>query len=261
MLLHTVFINKYYSTQHFIDFKAIAEKVNNSEIETEDLLRIQNTNNQKYLQYYLNDTINKYEIYELITDDDIANLRQVLAKNRKIQCEFVSLRPINNLAKLMISSSFSYLEDSHTDSWQNGYYLYSRLQNTNPIKDSLNTLVESDYTLNIMDLSTTEFSKGLSYKSLNNLDLVIDINFEFIDNFDDNLDQNKAVLVINKTLENGESKWMGFALKNFIKPKFKNTILGSIPYFLEENSELKIYVWNPEKQDIKLMNCKFALKE
>lgn len=261
MLFHTVFINKYYSTQHFIDFRGIAEKVNTSEMETEDLLRIQNTNNQKYLQYYLDDTISKYEIYELINEDDIANLRHILANNRKIECEFVSLRPINNLAKLMISSSFPFLIDTYADNWQNGYYLYSRLPSINPIADSLITLVENNYSLNIIDLSKEEFSKGLSYKSDKNRDIYIEINIEFIDNFEDNLDQNKAVLVITKTLENGESDWMGFSLKDFIKPLSKNAIIGNIPYFLEENSELKIYVWNPEKQDIKLINCKFAIKK
>ncbi len=260
MLIHTIFINKYYNTQHFIDFKGIAEKVNNSEIETDDLLRIQNTNNQKYLQYYLDNTINKYEVYELITDDDIANLKQVLANNRKNYCEFVSLRPINNLAKLMISSSFPYLKYSYANGWQNGYYLYSKLPICANINDSTITLHEEYYSLNIMDLSIDEFSKGLSYKSDISRSINIEIEIEFIDNFEDNLDQNKAVLVINKTLENGESKWMGFPLKNFIKPNSKNTIIGSIPYLLEANSELKIYVWNQEKQDIKLTNCKFALK-
>ncbi|MCK5847535.1 MAG: glycosyltransferase family 39 protein [Bacteroidales bacterium] len=257
MILHTIFINKYYSTQHFINFKTIAKECSKTKIDNIDILRIQNSNSKNYLQYYLKDTTIEFATYLLNSEENIEELKIILDTSNAEYCEFINLRPISNLSKLMISSSFWELEKDVVDIWQNGYSLYNKSNILPSITNSSNTLANIDYSSDTLTLKNIEYSKGLVYIADYEYTISINIQFQFIDS----LAVNNALLVISSEGNNIEKRWSGYALHYFKKNSTNNYLKGNIKYQLSKDEKVNIYIWNPDKEEIRLVNYQIAINK
>ena len=178
IIAHTVFINKYYSTQHFINFKSIAQQCDTTVSNDYNILRIQNSNSSSYLKYYLKDPTTDYAIYQLNSEENIRKLKTILDTSNANYCEFVNLRPINNLSKVMINSSFWNIDKFSIDKWQNGYTLYKRSNIWPFITNSTNTLAYRSYTNDTLSIINTEYSDGINYNSTKNNTLLIIVNIK-----------------------------------------------------------------------------------
>lgn len=254
MFSHTVFINKYYSTQHSINFRSIAEQVQRN---GNDLLRIQNSNSQKYLQYYLKDSSIQYSIYQLNSELSLYTLKTILDSSKAHNCEFVSLRPIDVVAKLMVESSFWNTKIDSIDYWQNGYSLFQKSDKWTFLNDKTNTLVNNDYSIDTMNIKLIEYSKGLEYISEDNEMVYLNIQMEYISD----TDIKSANIVIDRKTNNRDKKWQGIPLNLFSKSDSKNYVKGRIRYNLQKNESINVYIWNPKQEDIKLINYELSISK
>ncbi len=256
MFIHTVFIDKYYSTSHFINFKKIAELSAQTKLEKQNVLRLQNSNSRHYLQYYLIDTNLKFSTYQLTSEDNLQSLKTILDTTNADYCEFVNLRPINQISLLMINSSYLNIENTVIDKGENGYYLFSK--NTNRVfnTNSSNTLDKAIITPDILNLKEYEFYNCIKYKPTKTSSVYIHFNIEFIND----KSPNEALIVITSSENNKENKWTGIPFSYFSKSKTKSYIYGSWKYSINKNEELSIYIWNPKKQSIVLVNSSISIK-
>ena len=256
---HTLIIDKYYEKEHFINFKNIAEKCSNthSTINNDEILSIQHCNSKDYLQYYLQDTSIHFSIYEITDSDDLLKLRDILNSNTdKKYLEYVCTKPQNRIASMMITSLYNNMYILGSNLYGNGYHLFEKAKYLNKIKQE-NTIKYFDYSNDTFNLKGLEYSKGIAVKVKKKVDLVLKLRLKF-------KQEKKGKVMIafeKKNVNNEESKLWWAAPLNFFKNNEWSNISFDYPIKANKNDEIKLYIWNPEKEAVDIIDYEIGIFE
>jgi hypothetical protein len=260
ILLHTVIIDKYYSKQHFIDFRGIANNCANTHqtFNNKDIISIQHCNSKDYLQYYLQDTSIKFSIYEITTDNDLLKLRSILDSNtNKRYLEYVSTKPQNRIANMMITSLYSNMNVLDSNLFDNGYHLFEKSNTLNQMNFSKNAIRYDDYSMDTFNLYNVEYSKGIEFLVEQDAKLELKVSLEFRQEM-----PNKAMIAFEKVnIDNDKNKeWWAAPIK-FFKTKEWSCIRFSYPIDAQKNDRINLYLWNPKKENIDIIKYKIGIFE
>jgi len=259
ILLHTIIIDKYYSKQHFIDFKSIANNCANTHqtIDNKDIVSLQHCNSKSYLQYYLQDSSINFNIYEITTSEDLLKLRKILdANSNKKYLEYVSTKPQNRIATMMITSSYINMNVLDSNLYNHGYHLFEKANELVKIKGN-NAIIYSDYTKDTINLLGIEYSKGIEVKISKKAILELKLRLSF-----KRTNTNEAMIVFEKKNSNNNDikVWWSVPLKYFKTGVWSN-ISFDYPIEAKKNDEIKMYIWNPKKEGIELIDFEIGIFE
>jgi len=259
---HTILIDNYYEKEHFINFKEIAKKCSNTHktVDRDKVLSLQHCNSKDYLQYYLQDTSIHFSIYEITTDKQLLNLKSILESNSiKPYAEYISTKPQNRIATMMISSEFQLSNEFDTNKYSNGYHYYGRANNWQKINISNKpTLKYSDYSSDTIDLENIEYSRGIEYKSNKNQRIILDMRFRFkLEN-----ENTEAMIVFSSenSINGNEKTWWSAPLKYFHNKEW-SPISFQIPIKVLNEDNIKVYIWNPKKESILLSDFEISISQ
>ena len=259
IFIHTIFISNYYSKQHFINFKGIANICANTHqtFDNKDILSIQHCNSKSYLQYYLQDNSINFNINEITTDDDLLKLREILDANTdKKYLEYVSTKPQNRIATMMITSLYDNINILDSNLYNNGYHLFEKAKKLNKIKQE-NTIKYFDYSNDTFNLEGLEYSKGIAVKIDRKINLVLKLRLKF------RQEKEGEVMIAyeKKNINKEEDKiWWSAPLK-FFKSNEWNRISFDYPIEANKNDEIKLYIWNPKKEAVDIIEYEIGIFE
>lgn len=283
----TVLENKYYSTEHFGEFKKIAQKIDlwNETVGSDNILNLINVNRDFYIKYYLNDS-NTVSFAQTRNDGD-ADYRDLLSILKQSNAEYASYSWSNksNPAEVteIIKLHFPYIAD-YSEHFNSETYLFTKdaLKEKFKIEKPFLSLAESfefdnrfDSTISffgnksVLIDSVTEYGPTFQYtmnKLTSNLENIL-LRFKFLPHSGDFKD---VIQVISIESADGKSiSWRGLDLKYFsIENNSWNGFVMSykIPedYIYNENDILKIYIWNKGFKRLNVdcmeLNCFTALR-
>lgn len=263
----TVWVNKYYSKQHFGEFRQIATKTIEycAKYDERLITKVASINNPYYLDFYFN-TQNKsvpFNQYELNTPDDLTKLANLVSTNGKPYFLLAVTKPTSSEAEGIIRSMYPFIAEYVDYGGMSSIALYSKTkgitfaQNYNLVtKDSfqfppsftviqtgLNGVDEHRYVID----SLMEYSKGLD-TLLSHSEQIAAIQAELDIAVDE---PSGSVLVISIESPQGESVvWQGSESKRYETIGVPRKIICT--YFTESEiqsgSKLKVYLWNKEKR-------------
>lgn len=267
LISSTVIENKYYSTEHFGEFKKIAQKIDlwNKTVDSNNITNLINVNRDFYIKYYLNDS-NIVSFAQTRNDGDSGyyNLLNIL---RSSNSDYISYSWSNktNPSEIIeiIKLYYPYIAD-YSGHFNSEAYLFTKDSSkvNFKIEEPFIKLVESFEFDNRFD-STTSFCgfKSVLIDSLNeyghtfqysmnkltcNLENIL-LRYKFCSS---SIDFQNVIQVISIVSADGNSiSWRGLDLNYFtIENNNWNDFVMSykIPedYKFNENDILKIYIWN-----------------
>lgn len=263
----TVWVNKYYSKQHFGEFRQIVTKTIEycAKYDEKLMTKVASINNPYYLDFYFN-TQNisvPFDQYELNTSDDLTKLANLVSSNGKPYFLLAVTKPTSSEAEGIIRSMYPYIAEYVDFGGMSSIALYSKTtgktfaQNYNlVIKDSfqfppsltmfqagLNGGNEQGYVID----SLMEYSKGLD-TLLTDAEQIAAIQAELDLTVDE---PSGSVLVISIESPDGERLvWQGAESKRYEYIGVSRKIICT--YFtssvIQSGSKLKVYLWNKEKR-------------
>lgn len=270
-ILTTSISNAYYTTEHFGDFKTIAEKTAawTSEYGQENITYATNVNAPYYAQFYLEDPI-PFGTYLVKVEEDLFVLDSLVTNSRTPYFLFswstIETRPE---AYEIIRRHFPYLikDDDHFNSRGS---LFSKLDGapqdhlselscsfddgwTKQANDTLTWTLASDEEYG----STIEVPLSeLGYSSGNaRLHFSADVRF---------YDETELILVI-ETLEDGESvDWRGMNADHFHPEVGKWKTIHLVKEFEEKTDSttvVKVFIWSPKNAAVNLRRLHLTLSE
>jgi len=260
LIIHTVFIDKYYEKENFINFKDIAKTCSSTHsiMNSNELLRLQHCNSKDYLQYYLQDTSIKFSIYEITTEIQLLDLKRILDSNRDKQfVEYISTKPQNRIATMMISSLYQQNDKFDANKYGHGYHFYGQTTDWQNIDTINGNIIEyknySEYTL---DLTNSEYSKGIEFKSNIDQKCFLDMRLKFkVQN-----ENTEAMIVFSSenTVYKDKKVWWSVPLKYFYNQEW-STISFQIPFAANKNDITKVYIWNPKSESLLLTDYEIGI--
>lgn len=252
ILVHTVGINKYYTTNHFIDFKGIAQEYKNTHSENtrNNILSLQHCNSKKYMQFYLQDSSAVFEMNEISNNEELMQLKTILHQNKTDFVEFLSTKPQNRIARMMIQSQYANLINEEIDQWNNGYYLYSKSESW-PLLDSTAEFYQSTDSLN---LNNQEYSPGLEISAGNSGSYFLQLQLLFLSD-----SANLETMVVFAKSKNGENtEWWSVPFKYFMNGVESPIIIKS-NFTLDHDESAKIFLWNPKLENITILRYQSSI--
>jgi len=256
---HTIFIDKYYEKEHFINFKEIAEQCSSTHktMNNNEVISLQHCNSKDYLQYYLRDTSIQFSIYEITNSEDLLMLRDILNSNtNKKYLEYVCTKPQNRIATMMITSSYDNMNILDSNIYNNGYHLFEKAKYLNKIKQE-NTIKYFDYSNDTFNLEGLEYSKGIAVKILKKANLVLKLRLKFRQKRTGDI----MIAFEKKNINNEDAKlWWSAPLKFFKSDEWSN-ISFDYPIKANKNDEIKLYIWNPKKEAVDIMEYEVGIFE
>ncbi|OFX24772.1 MAG: hypothetical protein A2033_03845 [Bacteroidetes bacterium GWA2_31_9] len=266
LISSTVIEKKYYSTEHFGEFKKIAEKIDkwNNAFGNENVTNIINVNRDYYIKYYLNDS-NTVSFVQTRNDgnSDIYDLLSIL-KNCKTDYISYSWSNKSNPPEVieLINVYFPFVAD-YSEHFNSEAYLFTKDSLMEKYKRekpffSLNESFEFDSRFDsslsfcsnksyLID-SSAEYGSSFQYTMstfVNKLNSLT-ISFKFLTNSIDFKDVKQVVSI--ETADGKNISWRCIELSNFNDGSSWNDfrMSYSIPenYTYNENDIIKIYIWN-----------------
>ncbi len=259
MLFYTLFISKYYSTKHFIDFKGIANSclTNHNKYKNNELLSLQHCNSTKYLQYYMKDTSINFKINEISNENQLWRLKNILNSNsEKEVLEYITTKPQNRISTMMISSIYEGYNKDNTKLYLHGYHLYRKTNGLIKHIDSNDCTIFKNYSKDTIRLKNSEYSKGIEYFTNDKSKCILRVSFMFEVEFSNT----ESMIVFSKqnSFDKDDKEWWSIPLKYFVNSQWNN-VNFDVPFNMNRNDNVKIYIWNPKKEDIKLKDYKLGI--
>jgi len=281
LIYSTSFEKKYYSTEHFGEFKKIAEKIEtwNSELGKDKVCNLININKPYYIQYYLPkdaDSIH-FEQYRIDTQEDIVRFTTIV-KESKTPYLIFAWSNIANFAETIefIKLYYPYTKD-YSEHFNSEAYIFSKNNESSFSEQACIDNFESfeqnienrDSVIYFEGKSSLKISKNLEYASsisyhISELDFKFQklvVSLKCYSESSDLEDVNQVIGIEN----NGESKyWRNMKFNNFTnssKTWFDVVQVFTFPddYVADNNDVLKIYTWNKGKKtfNIDALNIRF----
>lgn len=262
LVWHTILIDKYYEKEHFINFKEIAKICSNTHkiMNSSEVLSLQHCNSKDYLQYYLQDTSINFSIYEITNDKQLLSLRSILESNKDKQyTEYISTKPQNRIATMMISSEFQISDYSDADKYSNGYHYFGRAKSWQRINTNNSSIIKHiDFTNDTLELLNTEYSQGIEYKSNKNKSIILDMRFIF--KLENKSTEAMIVFSSENSINSDIKTWWSAPLKYFHNKEW-STVSFQIPIKVINGDNIKVYIWNPKKESILLSDYEIGILE
>lgn len=258
--VHTIFIKSYYKQQHFIDFKGIARSYQNtrSEIPSGNILSFAHINSPKYLQFYLDNKNTNFAMDEISSAQDLKKLQIILDTTNANYIDYSVLKPQNRIAMMMIESRFRFRVLSMRDKWSNGYYLFKKETNKNPLDA---TEFEGNYfyqDIIAQDISEKEYSHSTAFdvNKAGDYNLYLKLLFRSDIMFDN------VKIVITKSENNESTEWFAIPLNYFEHSDNDwNIVDFDYPIKMKKGEILKVYIWNQGKEKIEVKDYQIGIKK
>lgn len=271
-IVGTALINKYYSKQHFGEFKDIAVlSAENSKKMRKDLEIVISTNNPDYLKYYFNKAGYEPKV-NYLNINDTAGLRElkhiVSTSERKyflfawtktcpegfhdiIRSYFPELNYTKKYGKHSLLSVYSKVKEGE---YQDNYKLIK-------ILELFKTTIGTEEPFQEIN-SINEYSKGLTI-DIDTLEARGNYRIESSGTFKSENSNLSALFVISVEQDGKSLIWSGNPLWWFMNGRGKNNANNHVDFKMPANKNMKIkcYFWNQGKQEFMYQNILVSIKK
>jgi hypothetical protein len=266
----TVVGNRYYSKQHFGEFRGVAEAIDqwNRQFGEGNITRAVSVNNPWYLDFYFDQakggrtTFSQYDNRGGPQLDSLAGILDTCSTPYFI---YAWTKQVPFEISDMVLARFPCVVEHIDFEGLSEVTLYS--------KTSLNCINEKPDTVQIValkpeifNLDNLEYSPGftsptpgLLYDPINEKGINLVASIEV---FSDTVD-NGAILVVSLEDENGETiQWQGARADLFCRPGFWSKVRLTVPMNYELlRSYTKVYFWNPKKNRLQIRNLVITIEK
>ena len=264
-MIYSSFFDRVQRVVDIQDFKGIAQTLIDWDqyFPEEKILRIMDSNSPDYLKYYLKeDTVNiKFAQWKIKDEEDLAHLKNILDTSTAKHLNYILLATSNNLAYNMMLNKYPYIYSQNLYAANcMAYFLTSveskydlRVLQTSPLR-YYSTPLDS-----IVDLTNQIYSSGLAFHFSKN---IIDSLGPSANNLVTKMriscaqDQTTSHLVFSINYKDeSQNYWRSAPLKYFINGSQEQDFYfqQNLPD-IKEDAILKVYIWNPEQDKIKVKN-------
>lgn len=255
-IVQTVFIHKYYSRQHFGEFRGVAEALCNWEREygSDEITHAISVNNPWYIEFYLDRAGGckpGFRQYDNRGGEDLDALKMILDKTKTPYFAYSWTKPVPREIRDMVLSRFPCVADERNFSDLADATLFSRI----PAAGCLNKVTGTFFRMEFpeADYDSTAFPEffpgfeGVPEKTDDQMvALAVAITEEPLSG---------ALLVVSFHDEAGETlAWAASRFDLFTVPGTESTVRITLPDEMKPfmNDTMKVYVWNPEKKNLKI---------
>ncbi|MDD2527205.1 MAG: glycosyltransferase family 39 protein [Lentimicrobiaceae bacterium] len=257
-IFHTIFINNYYSTQHFGEFRGIAEKVKiwNEQYGEDNITRAMNTNNPWYLNFYLRTDSTTFVQSENRGGEDLQNLSKLINNSQTPYFMYAWLKPTPLEISDIIQARFPCIVQEADYSGMSKIVLYSRYDEkcSQQLSDTL-YFQESAFPENLNDtakLNFQEYYPGFEGKlPEHNHDESIKIRAS-ADVLTDSANTRALLTFSMHNAQNETIFWTASKLSYFAKESEWSKVLLTVdlPADIPDEHKIKVYLWNPGHERI-----------
>ncbi len=262
-IISTIFINDFYTTYHFINFKGLSEKLIswNKEYGKESISHSININHPYYIDYYLakqNESI-QFKQYANYGFEDMLELVKIV--NSSTTPFFSYTRCLGNKEEIkeVIKTQYPYLISYIDFGGRSETMLFSKTKTNKFIpEDSKTKFFNYDYStdsLTYQNIDELEFSSTFSeilFKDENKYKKIKICSKAYIQN-----NSNDIHLVVALSNKDGETyEWVSSNFSNYIENESWGKVFLNykIPELKFPLNELKVYIWNPKTNKAKIKN-------
>ncbi|NTW24213.1 MAG: glycosyltransferase family 39 protein [Lentimicrobium sp.] len=269
----TIAGNRYFSKQHFGEFKGIAKAIVkwNQQYGAENITRAISINNPWYLDFYLDQVKGRrttFEQYDNRGGAQLDSLAGIINKASTTYFMYAWTKPVPMEINDIIRARFPCVEEHISYEGLAEATLYSK-SDQHCLLFSPDTLYKVKFESNIsgteglLNLDSLEYSPGFEGAPAEILEGKTGIMVATIELFADTI-VTGAILAISFHNENGETThWLGARADLYSLPgqwnKIRQTI--SLPDQNLINSRMKVYFWNPGKNKIIVRNLSITLEK
>jgi hypothetical protein len=267
---HTIFDNRYFSKQHFGEFRGVAEAIDqwNHQYGEQNITRAISVNNPWYLDFYFDQTeggrttFSQYDNRGGLQLDSLARILDtcntpyfLYAWTKQVPFE------INDMILARFPCVISHLDfDGLSEAT-----LYSKIH-LNCINEKPDTVQKVALKPEIFIMDSLEYSPGINTITpgllngpLNEQGVHLIASIEV---YSDTVESG-AILVLSLEDENGETmQWQGARADLFCKPGYWSKVRLTVPIKYELlRSYTKVYFWNPKKSKLQIRNLVITLEK
>jgi hypothetical protein len=274
-LFTTVFMNDYYSRQHFGEFKDIASRFVewDNKFGSENITRAISINNAFYIDYYLKrlDASPEFKQYDNRGGRDLFELKNILEKAETPYFTYAWTKPIPHETHDLIAYYFPYIADHVDYSGLSEITLFTRKADDFIEQPQPAFSVSSDFGPGRLWRMPEHLLDSINYFS-GNYSLRMDAETEFGPTFETAagdarlveegtvkirvmvytaLESSQALIVFS--LEQWDSpvyQWLASSVSNYAVPGEWSPVFFTIPVKELKSSRdiMKVYIWNPAKE-------------
>lgn len=268
--IQTISGNRYYSKQHFGEFRGIAKAIGqwNHQFGEQNITRATSVNNPWYLDFYFDQTEGGRTTFSQVDNRgglQLDSLARILDTCTTPYFIYAWTKQVPFEINDMVLARFPCVAGHIDFGGLSEVTLYSKnpLNCINEKPDTLNKVV---LTPEIFRIDSLEFSPGyygptpaLLNDSLNEQGANLVASIEV---FSDTV-ENGAILVVSFEDENGETiQWQGARADLFCRPGFWSKVRLTVPMKYELlRSNTKVYFWNPKKNRLRIKNLVITLEK
>ncbi|MBK6965736.1 MAG: glycosyltransferase family 39 protein [Bacteroidales bacterium] len=267
----TIAGNRYYSKQHFGEFRGVAEAIDlwNRTYGEQNITRAVSVNNPWYLDFYFDRTTGgrtSFSQYENRGGLHLDTLARILDTCRTPYFIYAWTKQVPFEVNDMILARFPCVAGQVNFDELSEATLFSKLS-MNCINEKPDTLYKDTFEPGILKIDSLEYSpgyKGLASDLLKGMPIGYQGNLiATVDVFSDTAETG-ALLVVSFEDENGESvKWQGARADLFCRPGYWSKVRLTVPPGDEKiiNTHTKVYFWNPKKSKLLIKNLTITLEK
>jgi hypothetical protein len=267
---HTIFGNRYYSRQHFGEFRGIAKAIDqwNHQFGQQNITRAVSVNNPWYLDFYFDQTdggrttFSQYDNRGGLQLDTLARILDtcstpcfIYAWTKQVPFE------IND----MVLARFPCVTGHIDFEGLSEVTLYCKTS-LNCINEKPDTVQKVALEPEIFKMDSLEYSPGFYSPTPGLLKASLDeqgVNLiASVEVYSDTV-ENGAILVVSLEDENGETmQWQGSRADLFCRPGYWSKVRLTVPIKYEHlRSHAKVYFWNPKKSRLQIRNLVITLEK
>lgn len=282
-VIGTTAVNKYYSQQHFGEFKDVARLTAQWQQEYGDsaITKVININNPRYIDYYLNryNARARFETYTVEGTEGLQTLSEILKSSSHPYFLYATTKPSPEQSDEIIRSFYPYVVDLQDYGQFSSIVLYGKqkgktfedatgLTEIKLIKASLkaDTLIPADETdtLKAQKLdATTEYSAGIELNADEFRDKANLFISAELDLFTFNSTGESVLVFIIETADGKNIVWEG-APTRYVETagKWSHVInTARIDTKIPEGSKTKVYFWNKDRKVMYIRNMQCRILE
>ena len=273
-MIYSSYFDRWSKSPDNQNFKGIAQWLIdwNNNFPNQTKIWIMDSNSPDYIKYYLKeDTVNiKFSQWKIRDEQDLMQLKNILDTTIAEQLNYVVLSNPNNIAFYMIANKYPYVYSHLIHAPNSEAYLLSKV--IHPGVENLLNIQDfpmarfSTYNDSIVNLKNITYSSGLEFyftKSLIDSLGPVSLSVKTKMQISSSSNNSKSHLVFSISYQDGkESFWQSAPLRFFLRNGYQTPLFYQqyLPY-IEEEAILKVYLWNPEQEDIKIRNLEIYLYE
>lgn len=267
---HTIAGNRYFSKQHFGEFRVIAEAIDqwNHQYGEQNITRAVSVNNPWYLDFYFDQTKGGQTTFSQVDNRgglQLDTLARILDTCNTPYFIYAWTKQVPFEINDMILARFPCVTKHLDFEGLSEATLYSKFL-LNCLNEKPDTVQKVALTPEIFNMDSLEYSPGFHSPTLGLLDGPLNeqgINLiASIEVYSDTF-ENGAILVVSFEDENGETmEWQGAKADLFCRQGFWSKVRLTVPLKYELlRSHTKVYFWNPEKSKLLIKNLSITLEK